>query len=643
MPSHKRAEASEVSAAWVRWRGPIFYPSGYGDETRNIALGLERLGVRVAARHVGPFSSIFRRQLDPEKCARLEALIARETTPGHIGVSAFPADAFELEAGVGRHVGRTMFETDGLPNHWVEKCNLMDEIWVPTDFNLETFARAGVKTRLEKVPHGVDSRLFRPGAEPLPIAGARGRVFLSIFEWGFRKGWDVLLDSWSRAFHRDDDVTLVLRTFIHPADSYSGDEIERRIDAYLASRLLSREAVAPIVVLGNQIPEDELPSLYASAAAYVGPSRGEGWGRPYMEAMACGVPVIATRWSGCTEFLDDSNALLIDIEGLEPIDERTEIPSHVGHRWAIPSREHLVDLLRSARRPDLVDPLARRAREDVVARWSWEQAAAVVARRLEALRDDVVTARARPVRVSWLSPDEKYRALHIVDAELRSRLAIDPRFVLDPDASGPGAPAIAVQHQWPPPLEPPEHGRWVVILHWDYGSLPVEWLEAWRGRVDEFWVPSQYVASGLVDDGIPRRSRGRGSVGGEPTLPPRSREARARDEEDVQAPVRRSDGLAQGHRHPDDQLSEGVSQQRRRVPGRQGRAAGQRPRGDDARGVDPALPEATGRAADRVTSIAPSATTRWPASTPPAIAWYSRSARRGSACRSPRPWRASCP
>ena len=44
----------------------------------------------------------------------------------------------------------------------------------------------------------------------------------------------------------------------------------------------------------------DLPKLYKAADAFVLPSRGEGWGRPHVEAMAMGLPVIATNWSGST-------------------------------------------------------------------------------------------------------------------------------------------------------------------------------------------------------------------------------------------------------------------------------------------------------------------------------------------------------
>ena len=44
------------------------------------------------------------------------------------------------------------------------------------------------------------------------------------------------------------------------------------------------------------------------------PTRGEGWGRPQMEAMSMGLPVISTNWSGLTAFLNDKTGYPIPIE-----------------------------------------------------------------------------------------------------------------------------------------------------------------------------------------------------------------------------------------------------------------------------------------------------------------------------------------
>ena len=56
-------------------------------------------------------------------------------------------------------VGRSMYETDSVPAHWVELCNdasLVEEVWVPTRFNALTFAQAGVSPdRLHVLPEPV--------------------------------------------------------------------------------------------------------------------------------------------------------------------------------------------------------------------------------------------------------------------------------------------------------------------------------------------------------------------------------------------------------------------------------------------------------------------------------------------------------
>lgn len=43
-------------------------------------------------------------------------------------------------------------------------------------------------------------------------------------------------------------------------------------------------------------------------------SPGEGWGRPHVEAMAMELPVIATNWSGPTEFMTEENSYPLPIE-----------------------------------------------------------------------------------------------------------------------------------------------------------------------------------------------------------------------------------------------------------------------------------------------------------------------------------------
>ena len=81
-------------------------------------------------------------------------------------------------------------------------------------------------------------------------------------------------------------------------------------------RLVSKFASAKVrekIELIEWVPNDRLPSHYAKATVFVLPSLIEAFGVAYLEAMACGTPVIGTRHGGCSEFITHGkNGLLIE-------------------------------------------------------------------------------------------------------------------------------------------------------------------------------------------------------------------------------------------------------------------------------------------------------------------------------------------
>jgi glycosyltransferase involved in cell wall biosynthesis len=242
-----------------------------------------------------------------------------------------------------RRVGRVAFWTDRIPAPWIEPCNALDEVWVPSEFNRDGFAASGVAAdKLRVVPTGVDTNVFRPGLQALAIAERRKFNFLAVTDVHDRKGTELLLTAFLREFHADDDVSLTLKTL--PKRDNQIDLSAALVFFIEKSLHLKLEKSACVLLLGENLPWGQMPHLYSAADALVLPARGQSCGLTLLEALACEVPVITTGWGAPLEYLNDENSYLIDSEstGQVPIGEEF-LP---GHCWANPSADHLQQLMR---------------------------------------------------------------------------------------------------------------------------------------------------------------------------------------------------------------------------------------------------------------------------------------------------------
>jgi glycosyltransferase involved in cell wall biosynthesis len=359
--------------------GPIYGGSGYAEDNLDIVLELVRRGIPVQVIPYGATSDPAD-LLEPRVREQLEALVAcRLDLRESLFLQSVPAGAFLTEMRGRITIGRTTFETDRLPAGWVERCNALDEVWVPSEFNRETFQHSGVEAhRLRVMPEGVDTRLFCPGWSPLPLAGRRGFNFLSIFDWQDRKGAEILLEAYVSEFRPDEDVALLLKVTTHNRPGLDLDALVLEfLEGHLGRRL---DQVPPIVLVTGMIPRRQLPRLYAAADAFVLATRGEGWGRPLAEALACERPVIATAWGGQMDFLHEGNSFLIAVERLVPVSPAVDLEIFAGHRWAEPSRDHLRQLMRTVfTQRAQAGERARRGRREMVERWDARRVAARLA------------------------------------------------------------------------------------------------------------------------------------------------------------------------------------------------------------------------------------------------------------------------
>ena len=479
------------------WIGALEDVSGYADEARAFLVSLERAG-RPAAAHALRWTHDLVALPAPHRRA-VEAATGRPHPRPRVTVYHLVPGKRVLLEDHGPNVIRTMFESDRVPQAWLQRLAEVDEVWVPCAFNEETFARGGVDpARLRVLPETIDFDLFRPKVPTR--ASERPFTFLTAFDFTDRKGWDLLLDAWAEAFAPDAGVRLLLKcNSIH---GLTPEEIRSRIERHLGGR-----RTAPVEIDTRLLAVAEMPALYAGADAFVLPSRGEGWGRPYMEAMATGLPTIGSRWSGNVDFMHDGNSWLVDGE-LVPVPETAQehTPLYRGHRWFDPDRDALVAALRdvAAGGPD-VAARAAAARPELLARFGPDAIAARIVELTESALERWSERRARRLRCVWRGDWGSIHSLAVVN-EAATR-ALDDAGVRvrrrATDALEPVADAeVGVAQQWPPDFEAPAEGPFVLYQPWEFGEIPAVWAEQIRHRVDEVWTPSEYSRAAFLEAGV---------------------------------------------------------------------------------------------------------------------------------------------
>jgi glycosyltransferase involved in cell wall biosynthesis len=271
------------------------------------------------------------------------------------------------------NIGAWAWELPRFPERWYDRFAYYDEIWVGSSFIASAIAPIS-PIPVIRIPPVMAPRMGRL------VEGDRGGwtrrpgefLFLFMFDVHShlaRKNPMAIIEAFRRAFRPSEPVRLILKC------------VNAESDPAGFRALLDRASGAAIDVHSGYISADEIRGLTASCDAYVSLHRSEGIGLTIADAMGLGKPVIATGWSGNTDFMDVSNAFPVDYR-LVALEENVG-PYHAGEVWAEPSVEHAAELMRFV--VDHPEEARRRgdaARDTIQRDYSEERIAQLVAQRL---------------------------------------------------------------------------------------------------------------------------------------------------------------------------------------------------------------------------------------------------------------------
>lgn len=382
--------------ARVLWEGPIYSRNPFAFVNREIVSNLARQkGVAVSVLNTDEKRAGQREDfpLHPELATYVGASLDGKADV-HVGHMGNPKLVPPPE---GRWILFQPWEVTSLYREWLLYFrHLADEVWVYSHWNREQYLQDGLsEERVHVIPLGVNPDLYRPGPRPEKPkwTSDTNKSFKFLFVGGmvYRKGVDLLLDAFARTFSKTDDVCLVIKG---SSGTYVSPVFAEQIHA-----LQEQEDGPEVLYLEDHIPGPEMPGLYRECDCLVHPYRGEGFALPVAEAMACGLPVVATAGGACDDFLNGERGYMLSrVEkcGIRMAKETVREPMLLE-----PGVEELSEVMHHVvSHPQEAKEKGAQGSAHVREHFTWEQSTRAIAERLKSRVNCTPVRRFHPVHDS---------------------------------------------------------------------------------------------------------------------------------------------------------------------------------------------------------------------------------------------------
>ena len=273
----------------------------------------------------------------------------------------------------GRNIQWVVFESTRIPATIQPAIQGADQVWVPSAWGHSVLTAHGIHAdRIRIVPEGVDGTRFHAHGRR-PRSTARPFRFLAVGKYEQRKGIDLTIEAFAQVYANQAHAELVIKS------NYFTNHREKH--AALQGKIADL-GLNNVTLLWGEMTEAQLADLYRACDVFVLPTRAEGWGLPLIEAVAAGLPIITTMYSGHTEFLQHVYDSVLPVAHVMARIDCAEYrsyypaPDNDWGVWAEPDLNSLVACMQQAlqQEQELYDR-AQRNSKIIRERFSWSQSA----------------------------------------------------------------------------------------------------------------------------------------------------------------------------------------------------------------------------------------------------------------------------
>ncbi|NGX47388.1 MAG: hypothetical protein K1000chlam3_00761, partial [Chlamydiae bacterium] len=203
-------------------------------------------------------------------------------------------------------IAYSLWESTQIPDEWVHILNThFDAVVVPSPFLVQTYTDCGVKIPIFELPLGLNLDKFLE--QPLKNAPGKPFVFGNLSACSERKNQVLLIRAFAKAFGNDPNVLLRINS------RYGEEEVRDAIKQEIIKNNLEN-----VIFTQSVFSQEEYLEVFKNIDCYVSPAKGEGFSIQPREAMALGIPVIATNNTGQRVICDSALVKVVSAPHEEP-------------------------------------------------------------------------------------------------------------------------------------------------------------------------------------------------------------------------------------------------------------------------------------------------------------------------------------
>lgn len=262
------------------------------------------------------------------------------------------SEYIEYHKEFGKNIAIVEIETNNIKHSgWIDKLNMMDEIWVGSIFSAKSLLNSGVFKTIKIVPEPYDVSKYNNDYDCFFSYNTSKKpfVFYTIGQYTEKKNIKNIILAYLLEFNKKDNVRLFIKTCDHKQKNEDLENLIKFDMRQIKNILRKNEDDYPDVdVLCGYLADADVIRLHKSCDCYVNGVRGDGFGSSAIEAAICGKSIINTKNIGSSTYFNSTNSLMLNASSCAVMSSNSIFRNiySIYEQWFDPS---IVDLRKSMR------------------------------------------------------------------------------------------------------------------------------------------------------------------------------------------------------------------------------------------------------------------------------------------------------